>query len=124
MSFHDETFVQPTLQRWLKYGAYLVSWVAFVALSFYLLMRVRLNLILLIEVLQINRWTRSAILNFSFVILGLIGLSVIIIVENYLRTAVPRNLLLRRIAITLGSALLLIGASFALDAFLIHLLVT
>ena len=115
---------KPAMQRWLKYGAYLVSWVTFVALTFYLLTRVRLKLKLLIEVLQINRWARSAIHNFSFVILGLIGLSVIIISENYLRTAVPRNLLLRRIAITLGSALILLGASSALQAFLIHLLQT
>ena len=82
MSFHEDTFVQPTAQQWLKYGVYLVSWVAFTALTFYLLTRLGLNLILLIDVLQINRWARSAVYNFSFVILGLIGLSLIIIVEK------------------------------------------
>ena len=124
MSFHEETFVQPTLQRWLRYAAYLASWIAFVALTFYLLTRLQLNLILLINVLEVNPWARSAVHNFSFVILGLIGLSFVIIVETYLREAVPRNLLLRRIAITLGSALILLGASFAIHAFLPQLLRT
>ena len=73
MSFHEETFVQPTLQRWLRYAAYLASWIAFVALTFYLLTRLQLNLILLINVLEVNPWARSAVHNFSFVILGLIG---------------------------------------------------
>ena len=107
-----------------KYVAYLFSWVAFVGLTFYLLTRLRLNMLLLIEFFDVNRWARSAVHNFSFVILGLIGLSMVIIVENYLRTAVTKNLLLRRIVIALGSELILLGASFALYRILFYLLTT
>ena len=107
-----------------KYVAYLFSWVAFVGLTFYLLTRLRLNMLLLIEFFDVNRWARSAVHNFSFVILGLIGLSMVIIVENYLRTAVTKNLLLRRTVIALGSELILLGASFALYRLLFYLLTT
>ena len=116
-----------TPSRWLlrgKYVAYLLSWVAFVALTFYLLTRLRLNMLLLIEVFDVNRWARSAVHNFSFVILGLIGLSMVIIVENYLRTGVSKNLLLRRTVIALGSELILLAASLALHRFLFYLLTT
>ena len=109
---------------WGKYAVYVVSWFAFVALTFYLLTRLRLNLILLMEAFQVNRWARSAVHNFSFVILGLIGLSLVIIIENYLRTAVLKNLLVRRVAISVGSALILLVASFALHRFLLYLLLT
>lgn len=107
--------------NWGKNIVYFVSWVAFVALTFYLLTRLRLNLLLLIEVLDVNRWARSAVHNFSFVILGLAGLSMVIIVEHYLRTAIPKNLLIRRTSIALGSTLLLLLASFALYRFLFYL---
>ena len=105
-----------------KYAVYVVSWFAFVALTFYLLTRLRLNLILLMEAFQVNRWARSAVHNFSFVILGLIGLSLVIIIENYLRTAVLKNLLARRVAISVGSVIVLLGASFALHSFLVSVL--
>ncbi len=105
-----------------KYALYFLVWVAFVGATFFLLTRLRLNLVLMLEVFQVNRWARSAVHNFSFVILGLIGLSLVIIVENYLRTAVPRNLLLRRTAISLGSALILLVGSLALHRFQIYLL--
>ena len=105
-----------------KYAVYVVSWFAFVALTFYLLTRLRLNLILLMEVFQVNRWARSAVHNFSFVILGLIGLSFVIIIENYLRTAVLKNLLARRVAISVGSAIVLLAASIALHGFLVSVL--
>ena len=106
-----------------KYVVYFVSWVAFVGLTFFLLTRLRLNLVLLMDVLQVNRWARSAVHNFSFVILGLIGLSLVIIVEHYLRTAVLKNLLVRRIVITVGSTAILIGASLALHGFLVSVLI-
>ena len=105
-----------------KYVAAFFSWVAFVALTFFLLTRLRLNLLLLIQVFDVNRWARSAVHNFSFVILGLIGLSMVIVVENYLRTAVPQNLLLRRTAIALGSTLFFLATSLALYRYLIYLL--
>ena len=105
-----------------KYALYFLGWVAFVGATFFLLTRLRLNLVLMLEVFQVNRWARSAVHNFSFVILGLIGLSLVIIVENYLRTAVPKNLLLRRTAISLGSALILLVGSLGLHRFLVYLL--
>ena len=107
-----------------KYVVYVVSWFAFVALTFYLLTRLRLNLVLLMEAFQVNRWARLAVHNFSFVILGLIALCLVIIIENYLRTAVLKNLLVRRVAISVGSALILLVASFALHRFLLYLLLT
>ena len=110
--------------NWGKYFVYFVSWVAFVGLTFYLLTRLRLNLLLLIEALDVNRWARSAVHNFSFVILGLAGLSMVIIVEHYLRTAIPKNLLIRRTSIALGSTLLLILASLALYRYLFYLVTT
>ena len=73
---------------------------------------------------RLNRWAQSAVHNFSFFFLGLIGLCMVIIVENYLRTAIPKNLLLRRIVIALGSVLILTGASHALPEFLFYLLRT
>ncbi len=123
-SVHEEFDAQSPWEIRAKYVAYFVGWVAFVALTFYLLTRLRLNLLLLIEAFDVNRWARSAVHNFSFVILGLIGLSMVIIVENYLRTAVPQNLLLRRTAIALGSTLILLVASLALHRFLFFLLTT
>lgn len=105
-----------------KYAVYFVSWVAFVGVTFYLLTRLRMNLILLIEVFDVNRWARSAVHNFGFVILGLIGLSLIIVVENYLRTAVLKKLLMRRVVISVGSALILLVGSFALHRLLVYLL--
>ena len=110
--------------NWGKYFVYFVSWVAFVGLTFYLLTRLRLNLLLLIEALDVNRWARSAVHNFSFVILGLAGLSMVIIVEHYLRTAIPKNLLIRRTSIALGSTLLLILTSLALYRYLFYLVTT
>ncbi len=107
-----------------KYAAYFVSWVAFSALTFYLVTRISPLLRLLMDVLDVNRWARSAVHNFSFLILGLIGLCMVIIVENYLRTAIPQNLLLRRIVIALGSVLILTGASHALPEYLFYLLRT
>ena len=107
-----------------KYVAYIVSWVAFGA-SIFLMLSITPGLLkLLMEVLGINRWARSAVHNFSFFFVGLTGLCMVIIVENYLRTAVQKNLLLRRIAIALGSALILLVASYALHGFLFHLLTT
>ena len=123
-SVQEQTDARSSWEIFGKYVAYIVSWVAFVALTFYLLTRLRLNLILLMEAFQVNRWARSAVHNFSFVILGLIGLSLVIIIENYLRTAVLKNLLVRRVAISVGSALILLVASFALHRFLIYLLLT
>ena len=121
-SMHEQFDAQsPWLLRG-KYVVYLVSWVAFVGLTFYLLTRLRLNMLLLIEVFDVNRWARSAVHNFSFVILGLIGLSMVIVVENYLRTAVTQNLLLRRTAIALGSELILLAASLGLHRLLFLLL--
>ncbi|MCY3707923.1 MAG: hypothetical protein OXG26_03435 [Caldilineaceae bacterium] len=107
-----------------KYVAYFVSWVAFFALTFYLVTRISPLLRLLMDVLNVNRWAQSAVHNFSFFTLGLIGLCMVIIVENYLRTAIPQNLLLRRIVIVLGSVLILTGASHALPEFLFYLLRT
>ena len=123
-SVQEQIDAESSWQLWGKYLVYVVSWFAFVALTFYLLTRLRLNLILLMEAFQVNRWARSAVHNFSFVILGLIGLSLVIIIENYLRTAVLKNLLVRRVAISVGSALILLVASFALHRFLIYLLLT
>ena len=123
-SMHEQFDAQSSWLLRGKYVAYFFSWVAFVGLTFYLLTRLRLNLLLLIEVLDVNRWARSAVHNFSFVILGLVGLSMVIIVENYLRTAVTQNLLLRRTAISLGSTLILLGASLALYRLLFYLLTT
>ena len=123
-SVQEQIDAESSWQLWGKYLVYVVSWFAFVALTFYLLTRLRLNLILLMEVFQVNRWARSAVHNFSFVILGLIGLSLVIIIENYLRTAVLKNLLVRRVAISVGSALILLVASFALHRFLLYLLLT
>ncbi len=123
-SVQEQIDAESSWQLWGKYLVYVVSWFAFVALTFYLLTRLRLNLLLLMEVFQVNRWARSAVHNFSFVILGLIGLSLVIIIENYLRTAVLKNLLVRRVAISVGSALILLVASFALHRFLLYLLLT
>ena len=123
-SVQEQIDAESSWQLWGKYLVYVVSWFAFVALTFYLLTRLRLNLLLLMEAFQVNRWARSAVHNFSFVILGLIGLSLVIIIENYLRTAVLKNLLVRRVAISVGSALILLVASFALHRFLLYLLLT
>ncbi|MYC97452.1 MAG: hypothetical protein F4X14_21065 [Caldilineaceae bacterium SB0661_bin_32] len=107
-----------------KYVAYFVSWVAYSALTFYLVTRISPLLRLLMDVLDVNRWAQSAVHNFSFFTLGLIGLCMVIIVENYLRTAIPQNLLLRRIVIALGAVLILTGVSHALPEFLFYLLRT
>ena len=123
-SVQEQIDAESSWQLWGKYLVYVVSWFAFVALTFYLLTRLRLNLLLLMEAFQVNRWARSAVHSFSFVILGLIGLSLVIIIENYLRTAVLKNLLVRRVAISIGSALILLVASFALHRFLLYLLLT
>ena len=123
-SVQEQIDAESSWQLWGKYLVYVVSWFAFVALTFYLLTRLRLNLLLLMEAFQVNRWARSAVLSFSFVILGLIGLSLVIIIENYLRTAVLKNLLVRRVAISVGSVLILLVASFALHRFLLYLLLT
>ena len=123
-SVQEQIDAESSWQLWGKYLVYVVSWFAFVALTFYLLTRLRLNLLLLMEAFQVNRWARSAVHSFSFVILGLIGLSLVIIIENYLRTAVLKNLLVRRVAISVGSALILLVASFALHRFLLYLLLT
>ena len=120
-SVQEQLGSQSTWISWGKYIAYFVSWVVFVGLTFYLLTRLRLNLLLLIEALDVNRWARSAVHNFSFVILGLVGLSMVIIVEHYLRTAVPKNLLFRRTSIALGSTLVLLLASLALYRYLFFL---
>ena len=120
-SVQEQLNAQSTWIIWGKYAVYFVSWVAFVGLTFYLLTRLRLNLLLLIEALEVNRWARSAVHNFSFVILGLVGLCMVIIVEHYLRTAVPKNLLLRRTTIALGSTLVLLLASAALYRYLFSL---
>ena len=123
-SVQDELKVpSPWLYRG-KYVAYLLSWVAFAALTFYLVTRVSPLIRLLMDVLDVNRWAQSAVHNFSFFFLGLIGLCMVIVVENYLRTAIPKNLLLRRIVIALGSVLILTGASHALPEFLFYLLRT
>lgn len=98
----------------VAYLFYFLSWAAFVAMTFYLLTRLQINLVLLMEVVNVNFWARSAVHNFSLVILGLCGLSAVVIVENYLRTAVEKELLLRRIGISFGSILILILGSFAL----------
>ncbi len=123
-SMHEQFDAQSSWLLRGKYVVYFVSWVAFVGLTFYLLTRLRLNMLLLIEVFDVNRWARSAVHNFSFVILGLVGLSMVIIVENYLRTAVTKNLLLRRTTIALGSTLILLAASLALYRVLFYLLTT
>lgn len=123
-SVHQDSDVQSPWEIRAKYVAYFVSWAAFFALTFYLVTRISPLLRLLMDVLNVNPWARSAVHNFSFLILGLIGLSMVIIVENYLRTAVPQNLLLRRVAIALGSVLILTGASHALPGFLFYLLRT
>ena len=120
-SVQEQFNSQSSWIKWGKYAVYFVSWVAFVGLTFYLLTRLRLNLLLLIEALEVNRWARSAVHNFSFVILGLVGLCMVIIVEHYLRTAVPKNLLLRRTTIALGSTLVLLLASAALYRYLFSL---
>ena len=123
-SVQEQIDAESSWQLWGKYLVYVVSWFAFVALTFYLLTRLRLNLLLLMEAFQVNRWARSAVHSFSFVILGLIGLSLVIIIENYLRTAVLKNLLVRRVAISVGSVLIFLVASFALHRFLLYLLLT
>lgn len=121
-SVHEDSAAPSPWEIRAKYASYFVSWVAFFALTFYLVSRISPILRLMMDVLNVNRWAKSAVHNFGFVILGLIGLCMVIIVENYLRTAVPKNLLLRRIAIALGSALILTGASHALPEFLFYLL--
>lgn len=123
-SVQDELKVpSPWLNRG-KYVAYLLSWVAFAALTFYLVTRVSPLIRLLMDVFNVNRWAQSAVHNFSFFFLGLVGLCMVIVIENYLRTAIPKNLLLRRIVIALGSVLMLTGASHALPEFLFYLLRT
>ena len=123
-SVQDELKVpSPWLNRG-KYVAYLLSWVAFAALTFYLVTRVSPLIRLLMDVFNVNRWAQSAVHNFSFFFLGLVGLCMVIVIENYLRTAIPKNLLLRRIVIALGSVLILTGASHALPEFLFYLLRT
>ena len=121
-SAHEDSAAPSHWETRAKYAAYFVSWVAFFALTFYLVTRISPILRLMMDVLNVNRWAKSAVHNFSFVILGLIGLCMVIVVENYLRTAVPKNLLLRRIAIALGSVLILTGASHALPEFFFYLL--
>ncbi len=123
-SVQEESNTRSAWEIRAKYVAYFVSWVAFFALTFYLVTRISPLLRLLMDVLNVNRWAQSAVHNFSFFILGLIGLCMVIIVENYLRTAIPQNLLLRRIVIALGSVLILTGASHALPEFLFYLLRT
>ena len=121
-SVHEEFNSRSTWEIRAKYAAYFVSWVAFFGLTFYLVSRISPILRLLMDVLNVNRWAQSAVHNFSFFLLGLLGLGMVIIVENYLRTAIPQNQLLRRIVIALGSVLILTAASHALPAFLFYLL--
>jgi len=123
-SAHEELNPRSPWEIRAKYVAYFFSWVAFLGLTFYLVTRISPILRLLMDVLNVNRWAQSAVHNFSFFLLGLIGLGMVIVVENYLRTAVPQNLLLRRIVIALGSVLILTAASHALPAFLFYLLRT
>ncbi len=121
-SVHEEFNTRSIWEIRAKYAAYFVSWVAFFGLTFYLVSRISPIIRLLMDVLNVNRWAQSAVHNFSFFLLGLLGLGMVIIVENYLRTAIPQNQLLRRIVIALGSVLILTAASYALPAFLFYLL--
>jgi hypothetical protein len=118
MSMQEPFGARPSRQLILRYALYLVGWAASIALGFFILLRLRLNLFGVIWYLQVNPWARAAVDKFSFVLLGLIWLSLILVAENYLRTAVPRNLLTRRLANVFGIEIAILAASFLLQMLL------
>ena len=101
-----------------KYLLYFVGWVASSALAVLILLRLRLT-VLSASFPYVNPWARAAVDKFGLVVLGLICLGLIIIVEDYLRTSVPRNLLARRLAIVFGIEIAILLATYALQALFI-----
>ena len=117
-SVQEQTDARSSWEIRGKYVLYFVSWIAFVVLGFLLLASLRTNVENLMWVVRINPWAMSAVHNFSIVIIALVMLGLIIVVENYLRIAVQKNLLLRRVVISLGSLLIFHAGSLALGLFL------
>lgn len=115
MSLQGETGSGPSWPRVLQYVLYFIAWIVSIGLGLWVMTQLRVNLLDISVALNVNPWAMSAIDKFSFFILGLVWLVLILLTENYLRTAVARNLLLRRLAKVFGIGLALLAISYGLQ---------
>lgn len=111
----EETEARPAWRLRLEYALYFVGWVAFSALAVHILLRSR-PLIVIFGFRIVNHWARAAVDKLSFFLLGFVCLGLIILVEDYFRSAVPRNLLPRRLAIVFGIEIAILLGIYALQA--------
>ena len=111
---------QPTIGQQVVWGlVYGLGWVATGALTLWLILQLRINLIDLNNFLGWGPWLLIAVDKFGLVVLGLGWLIGVFVIEHYLRTAPTLQQLLQR---TL-SILLLAGGALVLSYGLQWLLV-
>lgn len=99
----------------LLYLAYFVGWLIVSALSFWILLQLRVNLLDIFVALELNRWAMGAVDKFGIVILGLGWLIVALITEHLLRQSVMRNRLWPRLARMIGLEVLILAFSYGLQ---------
>jgi len=102
----------------LLYLAYFIGWLMTSALGFWILLQLRINLLDIFVALNLNRWAMGAVDKFGIVILGLGWLIAVVLAEYWLRGGVKRNRLWPRLLRLLGIEVLLLAASYGLQAVL------
>lgn len=86
----------PIRQRVASYTGYLVLWLAYSAITFWLILRLEEIFVVGAMQLRLNPWQVRAVDKFALVLLGLIWLIGMLMVEHYFRIGVTKRQLMRR----------------------------
>jgi hypothetical protein len=98
------------------YAASFICWLLSAALTFWLILQLRINLIdISVFVIDTGPWVLGAVDKFGMLLLGLAWLVAVLFTEHYLRQGVQRNQLWLRVAWVLGVELVLLALSYLLQ---------
>jgi hypothetical protein len=106
---------------WQQLSSYLlcyVLWAGLSALSFWILLQLRINLLDLSVFFRLGPWAIGAVDKFAILLLGLFWLGSILGVESYLRQGVERRAVWRRAARVFLVQLVILGGSYLLQILL------
>lgn len=113
------TYGQNSQSYYQRYISCYLLWLVLSGLGFWLILQIRINLMELAVVLQVDRWLFLALHNWSMVVLGILWLSFTVSLEAYLRKGIKKHDLWLRGGRTFNILLLLLLGSYLLQRLVI-----
>lgn len=97
--------------KWVKWVLVYVLWIITAGLGFLCLTSGRNLFISILYAFSVNRWVAPAVDKFTFVILGILWLVLVIFTESYYREAVPKKNLWKHFSLITFIELFFLGGA-------------